>query len=226
MELYRQYEFKLKEIESLDKEQSRIRLGISSFENKKNENSMVKSELALLEEGDIVYKLIGPILVKQDIGEAKLQVDSRLEMIQKEINKLERNYRENAAIEVFFEMDTSMETIEKIRDEISKIDGVTSTLVKTGKDALEEMQSKFPDEANIINGYGEETFPNSIIIKIENPENNQYVEEEIKKIESNVAQNSIEEMSNGYYYYNKDIQYFDNLSEEEIDQFIEMMKIE
>lgn len=97
MELYRQYEFKLKEIESLDKEQSRIRLGISSFENKKNENSMVKSELALLEEGDIVYKLIGPILVKQDIGEAKLQVDSRLEMIQKEINKLERNYRENAA---------------------------------------------------------------------------------------------------------------------------------
>ena len=97
MELYRQYEFKLKEIESLDKEQSRIRLGISSFENKKNENSMVKSELALLEEGDIVYKLIGPILVKQDIGEAKLQVDSRLEMIQKETNKLERNYRENAA---------------------------------------------------------------------------------------------------------------------------------
>ena len=29
MELYRQYEFKLKEIESLEKEQSRIRLGIS-----------------------------------------------------------------------------------------------------------------------------------------------------------------------------------------------------
>ena len=95
MELYRQYEFKLKEIESLEKEQSRIRLGISSFENKKNENSMVKSELGLLDEGDVVYKSIGPILVKQDIAEAKLQVDSRLEMIQKEINKLEKNYREN-----------------------------------------------------------------------------------------------------------------------------------
>ena len=58
---------------------------------------MVKSELGLLDEGDVVYKSIGPILVKQDIAEAKLQVDSRLEMIQKEINKLERNYRENAA---------------------------------------------------------------------------------------------------------------------------------
>ena len=56
---------------------------------------MVKSELGFLEEVDVVYKLIGPILVKQDIAEAKLQVDSRLEMIQKEINKLERNYREN-----------------------------------------------------------------------------------------------------------------------------------
>ena len=95
MELYKKYEFKLKEIESLEKEQSRIRLGISSFENKKNENSMVKSELGLLENDDVVYKLIGPILVKQEINEAKLQVDHRLEMINKEINKLDKNYRDN-----------------------------------------------------------------------------------------------------------------------------------
>ena len=95
MELYKKYEFQIKEIESLEKEQSRIRIALSSFENKKNENSMVKSELGLLENDDVVYKLIGPILVKQEINEAKLQVDHRLEMINKEINKLDKNYRDN-----------------------------------------------------------------------------------------------------------------------------------
>ncbi len=95
MELYKKYEFQIKEIESLEKEQSRIRIALTSFENKKNENSMVKSELGLLENDDIVYKLIGPILVKQEINEAKLQVDHRLEMINKEINKLDKNYRDN-----------------------------------------------------------------------------------------------------------------------------------
>ena len=95
MELYKKYEFQIKEIESLEKEQSRIRIALSSFENKKNENSMVKSELGLLENDDVVYKLIGPILVKQEIYEAKLQVDHRLEMINKEINKLDKNYRDN-----------------------------------------------------------------------------------------------------------------------------------
>ena len=95
MEVYKRYEFTLKEIESLEKDQSRIRVAINSFENKKNENSMVKSELGLLENDDVVYKLIGPILVKQEINEAKLQVDHRLEMINKEINKLDKNYRDN-----------------------------------------------------------------------------------------------------------------------------------
>jgi len=95
MELYKKYEFQIKEIESLEKEQSRIRIALTSFENKKNENSMVKSELGLLENDDVVYKLIGPILVKQEINEAKLQVDHRLEMINKEINKLDKNYRDN-----------------------------------------------------------------------------------------------------------------------------------
>ena len=95
VELYRQYEFILKENEMLEKENSKIRLAINNYENKKNENNMVKTELEILEDSDIVYKLIGPILVKQEQNEAKIQVNQRLEMINKEINKLEKNLRDN-----------------------------------------------------------------------------------------------------------------------------------
>ena len=95
MEIYKQYEFLIKENQCIEKEQSKIRVAINNFENKKNENNIVKSELSLLDEEDIVYKLIGPILVQQDIGDAKIQVDSRIEIINKEIHKLEKNYQSN-----------------------------------------------------------------------------------------------------------------------------------
>ena len=96
MEIYKQYEFLIKENECIEKEQSKIRVAISNYENKKTENIMVKNELTLLDDEDIVYKLIGPILVQQEISDAKIQVDSRIEMINKEIHKLEKNYQTNA----------------------------------------------------------------------------------------------------------------------------------
>ena len=96
MEIYKQYEFLIKENECIEKEQSKIRVAISNYENKKTENTMVKNELTLLDDEDIVYKLIGPILVQQETSDAKMQVDSRIEMINKEIHKLEKNYQTNA----------------------------------------------------------------------------------------------------------------------------------
>ena len=96
MELYKQYEFLNKEKECIEKEQSKIRVAISNYENKKAENTLVKKELALLDDDDVVYKLIGPVLIQQETSDAKIQVDSRIEMINKEIHKLEKNYQTNA----------------------------------------------------------------------------------------------------------------------------------
>ena len=95
MELYKQYEFILKENECIEKEQSKIRVAINNYENKKTENNIVKKELALLDDEDIVYKRVGPILVQQETSDAKIQVDSRIEIINKEIHKLEKNYQSN-----------------------------------------------------------------------------------------------------------------------------------
>jgi prefoldin beta subunit len=46
---------------------------------------MVKNEMNFIEDSDVVYKLIGPVLVKQDADEARLTVDKRLEFINKEM---------------------------------------------------------------------------------------------------------------------------------------------
>jgi len=128
MELYKQYEFILKENECIEKEQSKIRVAISNYENKKAENNIVKNELTLLDDSDIVYKLIGPILVQQETSDAKIQVDSRIEMINKEINKLEKNYQKN-----FKKIDENRKKITDIQGKMIQLSKQLEQMKKEGK---------------------------------------------------------------------------------------------
>ena len=50
-----------------------------------NENIMVKKELDILKEENDVFKLIGPVLVKQELCEAKQNVDKRMDYIKSEL---------------------------------------------------------------------------------------------------------------------------------------------
>eukprot|EP01006_Ploeotia_vitrea_P062150 TRINITY_DN80517_c0_g1_i1.p1 TRINITY_DN80517_c0_g1~~TRINITY_DN80517_c0_g1_i1.p1 ORF type:complete len:131 (-),score=8.00 TRINITY_DN80517_c0_g1_i1:31-423(-) len=54
-----------------------------------NENTLVKGELDLLTDENIVYKLVGPALVCVDQEEAKQNVAKRLEFIEAEIKKID-----------------------------------------------------------------------------------------------------------------------------------------
>lgn len=45
-----------------------------SLVEKKNENELVIQEFNTLEEGASIFKLVGPILAKQDLAEAKTNV--------------------------------------------------------------------------------------------------------------------------------------------------------
>ena len=128
MEIYKQYEFLIKENQCIEKEQSKIRVAINNFENKKNENNIVKSELSLLDEEDIVYKLIGPILVQQETSDAKIQVDSRIEMINKEIHKLEKNYQSNLK-----KMEANRQKIADIQGKLIQLSKQMEQMKKEGK---------------------------------------------------------------------------------------------
>ncbi|CAL6337221.1 unnamed protein product [Bathycoccus prasinos] len=61
-----------------------------TFTQQATENEMVLEELKSLEEGANVYKLIGPMLAKQDVVEATSNVTKRLEFINAERTRLEK----------------------------------------------------------------------------------------------------------------------------------------
>jgi len=53
-----------------------------------NENGMVKEELDLIKKDDaVVYKLQGPVLVRQSLVEAKENVERRIKYIESELEK-------------------------------------------------------------------------------------------------------------------------------------------
>ncbi|OCK99491.1 prefoldin subunit 6, partial [Cenococcum geophilum 1.58] len=60
------------------------------LESQQQENTSVQKEFAKLDEDANIYKQIGPVLLKQDKTEAVMAVDGRLEFIDKEIKRVEK----------------------------------------------------------------------------------------------------------------------------------------
>ena len=78
------------EIQKIETEYKKVIQGKRSLVEKKSENEMVMSEMNLAVDGeDTIYKLVGPILAKQDMSEAKTNVKTRLDYIEKEIERMD-----------------------------------------------------------------------------------------------------------------------------------------
>ncbi|XP_068106286.1 prefoldin subunit 6 [Hyperolius riggenbachi] len=80
--------------QQLQKDISSSMAARQKLEAQVTENNIVKEELALLDDSNTVYKLIGPVLVKQDMEEAKSTVDKRLQYINGEIKRYETMLKE------------------------------------------------------------------------------------------------------------------------------------
>lgn len=61
-----------------------------SLVEKKSENEMVLAEFNLMSADAAVFKLVGPVLAKQDTTEAKGNVEKRIEYITKEIERMDK----------------------------------------------------------------------------------------------------------------------------------------
>ena len=83
---------------------------------KKNENDMVLQEFNKLPEEANVFKLVGPILAKQELGECKSNVTKRIEFIDKEIARL-------SALETEFQGKVNDKTanIKKMQNDMQRI---------------------------------------------------------------------------------------------------------
>mmetsp|Transcript_40195 Transcript_40195/g.82726 ORF Transcript_40195/g.82726 Transcript_40195/m.82726 type:complete len:92 (-) Transcript_40195:736-1011(-) len=65
----------------LQTEISELRSSQQTLIGQQNENEMVKQELDLLDDSSTVYKMVGPVLMKNDLDDAKQTVEKRLEYI-------------------------------------------------------------------------------------------------------------------------------------------------
>ncbi|XP_060783835.1 prefoldin subunit 6 [Neoarius graeffei] len=84
----------LEKYQQIQKDVSKSMSARQKLEAQLTENNIVKEELDLLDSQNIVYKLIGPVLVKQDLDEAKATVAKRLEYINGEIKRYETLLKE------------------------------------------------------------------------------------------------------------------------------------
>ncbi|KAF3693621.1 Prefoldin subunit 6 Protein Ke2 [Channa argus] len=78
----------------MQKDVSKSMSARQKLETQLTENNIVKEELDLLDSTNTVFKLIGPVLVKQDLDEAKATVAKRLEYINGEIKRYETLLKE------------------------------------------------------------------------------------------------------------------------------------
>ncbi|KAM4873394.1 prefoldin subunit 6-like [Thomomys bottae] len=78
VEKYQQHSYK-----DLSKSMSRRQ----KLEAQLTENNFLKEKLALLDGSNVVFKFLGPVLVKQELGEAQATVGKRLDYITAEIKR-------------------------------------------------------------------------------------------------------------------------------------------
>ena len=81
----------LNNFRTLQKEIGKLQSSSSEQGTRILENEMVLKELELLEEEAQVFKLIGPVLVKQELVEVKNNVSKRIEFIKNDISRLGDN---------------------------------------------------------------------------------------------------------------------------------------
>mmetsp|Transcript_19425 Transcript_19425/g.33332 ORF Transcript_19425/g.33332 Transcript_19425/m.33332 type:complete len:142 (-) Transcript_19425:268-693(-) len=86
---------KIQEFRTLQETVNTLRSDLGTLMAQRNENELVKQELDVCDQeasegGEaIVYKQVGPVLIKNDLSEAKETVEKRLEFISGEIKKTE-----------------------------------------------------------------------------------------------------------------------------------------
>ncbi|KAF7235302.1 Prefoldin subunit 6 [Varanus komodoensis] len=92
--LQKKLQGELEKYQQLQKDISKCMTARQKLEAQLTENNVVKEELDFLDASNSVYKLIGPVLVKQDTEEAKATVGKRLDYITGEIKRYEGQMQE------------------------------------------------------------------------------------------------------------------------------------
>ncbi|KAG0039917.1 hypothetical protein BGZ82_006174 [Podila clonocystis] len=92
--LQRKFEAESAAYQTIQKDYSKAVESRQRLDSQLQENKIVQEEFALLKGDANIYKLIGPVLVKQEKPEAVTNVDKRIDFIQAEIDRVEKQLKE------------------------------------------------------------------------------------------------------------------------------------
>lgn len=109
------FEEELAKYKQLEKDREKNMLNRQQLEGQLTENNLVKTELDLLEDDATVYKLIGPVLIKQDLREAKQNVEKRIDYITTEIKRLEETMADVAS-----KQETQKQTVMRLQNAVTQ----------------------------------------------------------------------------------------------------------
>ncbi|KAK2642818.1 hypothetical protein Ddye_024581 [Dipteronia dyeriana] len=116
-ELQRELENKANDLSKLQKDIAKNHQVRKKYTIQLGENELVLKELGLLNEGANVYKLIGPVLVKQDLAEANANVRKRIEYISAELKRLDATVqdleeKQNSKKEAIFKVQQRIQSLQ------------------------------------------------------------------------------------------------------------------
>ena len=106
-------------------------------------------------------------------------------IIGQNVNHIMKTIEEDQGIQVFIIKEASMDEVEQVQGMINQIDGVASTQIYTKQDAFDQMKLKFKEHEDVIEGYGVDIFPDSVIVKLTDLQKSASVQEQIKQITIN-----------------------------------------
>ncbi|XP_073300474.1 prefoldin subunit 6-like [Primulina huaijiensis] len=116
-ELQKDLENKANDLSKLQKDISKNHQIRKKYTIQLGENELVLKELDLLTAEANVYKLIGPVLVKQDLAEANANVRKRIEYISAELKRLDSTLqdleeKQNSKKEAIFKVQQKIQSLQ------------------------------------------------------------------------------------------------------------------
>ncbi|XP_069097979.1 prefoldin subunit 6 [Pleurodeles waltl] len=123
-QLQKKLQAEVEKYQQLQKDLNKCMSARQKLEAQVTENNIVKEELDLLDVSNTVFKLIGPVLVKQDLEEAKATVAKRLDYINGEIKRYESQMKDMEK-----KSDQQREVLSKLQQDFQKAQAKVS--VKT-----------------------------------------------------------------------------------------------
>ncbi|TPP58801.1 Prefoldin beta subunit [Fasciola gigantica] len=91
---YKRLSSEVEKVQGLQKEIQKCFQAHRQLSAQLSENENVKEDLAHLNESNAVFKLVGPVLLKQDLSEAKETVNKRISFINAELKRQDDRIKE------------------------------------------------------------------------------------------------------------------------------------